>query len=96
VTDVLGYVSQCELCGQRAITLAPHDSDWVCPRCAEVTDRSPYSSVASGQDCGIGINLEATAAMFPQHRGHTTEFLDGAGNLSMTDDDGPDLRKVQI
>lgn len=35
--DVLGYVSQCCLCGQRAVTLHPHGRDWECPKCVEVT-----------------------------------------------------------
>lgn len=33
--DVLGYMSQCELCGQRAITREPHGLAWNCPKCEE-------------------------------------------------------------
>ncbi|MDQ2628394.1 MAG: hypothetical protein M3Y90_15550 [Actinomycetota bacterium] len=37
--DVLGYISQCGLCGQRALTRTAHLAvdRFVCPRCREVT-----------------------------------------------------------
>lgn len=49
-SEILGYVSQCECCGQRAITVKAYGRDWVCPRCAEVAEPSPYT--AGGDDDG--------------------------------------------
>ncbi|MGV0793050.1 hypothetical protein [Mycolicibacterium sp. XJ1819] len=49
--DVLGFVSQCEACGQRAITRNRHGGDWICPPCEEVTNGSGYGDL----DCGLGL-----------------------------------------
>lgn len=37
--DVLGYISQCDICPQRALTRAPHSQSdpFICTRCREVT-----------------------------------------------------------
>lgn len=42
-TDEIGFVSQCDCCGQRAITRTQH-AEYTCPRCVEVTDNIPYAS----------------------------------------------------
>jgi len=91
VTDVLGYVSQCELCGQRAITLAPHGADWTCPRCAEVTEPSPYASGGIIENPG-----DSTPAFLDS--GCTYRIPNSAATRlpgGEDEDDGYDLRKIQ-
>lgn len=36
--DVIGYLCQCDLCGQRALTRTPHPhaNPFICSRCREV------------------------------------------------------------
>jgi len=41
--DVLGYLSQCEACGTKAITRQPHDATWNCPSCADFHDAEPVA-----------------------------------------------------
>jgi hypothetical protein len=42
MTAVLGFIAQCDVCPQKAIVSEQPSSGWVCPRCAEVTEPSPY------------------------------------------------------
>lgn len=50
--DVLGYISQCDLCGQRALTRNPHGDKFTCSRCREVTGWGDVDIALAEPDLG--------------------------------------------
>lgn len=42
--DVIGYLTTCEACGGRALTLHRHGADWRCPSCPDLDAPQPFSA----------------------------------------------------
>lgn len=42
--DVIGYLTTCEACGGRALTLHQHGADWRCPSCPDMAAPQPFSA----------------------------------------------------
>lgn len=71
--DVLGYITPCEVCGQRVITRTAHEV-FVCPPCAEVAEPvieclCPPRVIGSVTPCPIhaqGMSMLEWLAIYPQ------------------------------